>query len=661
MRRRLGIAARASGDSRGAVMVLMAGALPVAVLFCVFVIDVANWFEHKRHLQTQADAAALAAAGSFMSCPDNQPILDKADEYGGTDWNSQVGGTQGSVHMLVNSKTYYGQPGKTDSTVKEGQPCSTKMIDVKLTETDLPWWFDLGDVDFINAHARVEFKDVDSLSGGVPFGVPDVNPVAARVWFVDEDVPEGTAGRILGSEELTRKSYANGLALWDNWEAPIPLTVNKPHIGVRVALSGSTSTQCEDPLVECYDLGSANGLLYVRGWSRDTATATAPKARDLRLFNGDCSDPYFSSTSTPCNTIGVEAQLDFGGADPCGYNVTASIGNQKRSLQCDATTGLFRSGSNALLDVTPAGGPQPVTLDWKKGSSSGSFGTVQRTFSANGRSGPIQEAKIFEGSSFWAANSLEQCSATNTSCTHQLVVRLGIQGNFEDLYKDLSKVTTPVTLRFAGGTSGSQNQALDCDPWAEDPAIGTGQRQFVDEIAYGCRPVYAKNTGATCPAQPNDLWGNSTSKADQGPAWQCVAVETGDRVSQIATGMNLRVLGDKNPSTCPVERQNKWPNIQPGDPRIMHMFLTQFGAFGGSGQNTVPVTGFATFYVTGWRGQGQNSNPCQGASPNPDDPVAEAGTVVGHFIKYVGPLDDSSGTEPCDFDSPNPCVSALTQ
>ena len=186
---------RAAGDDRGAVIVLTALILPVAILFCGFVIDVANWFEHDRHLQTQADAAALAGAGSFLACPNNEPILDKTEEYGGASWNAQVGDAQDSVHMEVNSASYYNQPGYTDPTVVEEPPCEAEMVDVKLTETDLPWWFDITqDVDYINAHARVEFHEVDQLSGMMPFGVPDVRPVSARVFFVDEATGQ-TLGR----------------------------------------------------------------------------------------------------------------------------------------------------------------------------------------------------------------------------------------------------------------------------------------------------------------------------------------------------------------------------------------------------------------------------------------------------------------------------------
>ena len=83
-----------------------------------------------------------------------------------------------------------------------------------------------------------------------------------------------------------------------------------------------------------------------------------------------------------------------------------------------------------------------------------------------------------------------------------------------------------------------------------------------------------------------------------------------------------------------------------GDPRIVQVFLTKFGAFSDSeGGGTVPVTGFATFYITGWTGQGQGfNNPCQG---NGDDPVPnnDAGYIVGHFIKYVQTLNTGGGTK----------------
>ena len=68
--------------------------LPVLVLMAALVVDVANWFVHKRHLQMQADAAALAAAAdwAFPGCDDNA-IDARAREYGGGTYNAQIGGT----------------------------------------------------------------------------------------------------------------------------------------------------------------------------------------------------------------------------------------------------------------------------------------------------------------------------------------------------------------------------------------------------------------------------------------------------------------------------------------------------------------------------------------------------------------------------------------
>ncbi len=643
-------------------MVMMAGILPVAIVFLGFVIDVANWFEHDRHLQTQADAAALAGAVSFLSCPDNTPIHDKVNEYSGTTWNSQVGDTQGSVHVLLNSRTYYNQPSKTDSSVVEGEPCTAKMVDVKATETDLPWWFAVGNVDFLNAHARVEFHKVDTLAGALPLGVPDVNPNRAAVTFVDEDKATNDPQRILGTATLTRRSYTNGIAIWDNVGSPVTVRMDRAHVGMRVALGGGTSTTCGDPLVECYDATGNNGVLFVRGWLNDTATATAPKARDVQLLNdsaGACPDKQFVSVTVACN-IGVQAKLDFGaGSVPTTYTVQAVAGNQKQNMTFNATTGLWRTGtgtgSNAPIVVDPASGPVPITITWKKGGNSGDFGVVQRFFSANGASGPIKRAQITDSdTNTFPANSFQRCDTTYTGCNRHLTVSLGLQGSFGDLYSDATSVTTPVTLRFAGGVSGSLNQALDCDPW--NPA-----RNFEDQIALGCRPSYKKNLGTACPSKTT-LWGSSTSALNQGPAWPCSAVATGDKTGQIGPGMNQRILGSKNPQTC--TRPNLWPAKNIGDPRIIHLFITQFGAFGGSGSaDTVAVTNFATFYVTGWRGNGNaDKNPCQDQSiPNHDDLVAEAGTIVGHFFEYTGPIEGTPSSTDCDFTGPTPCISVLTQ
>ena len=107
------------------------------------------------------------------------------------------------------------------------------------------------------------------------------------------------------------------------------------------------------------------------------------------------------------------------------------------------------------------------------------------------------------------ANSLERCSAVQTSCTHDLVVTIGVKGNLANA----SSVSDPiVAMRVAGG---SQNQSLDCDPAVSN---------LKEELATGCRPTYSRNTGTTaCPERGRDVVGHRRSRG------HCVAVQTGRR------------------------------------------------------------------------------------------------------------------------------------
>jgi hypothetical protein len=215
-------------------------------------------------------------------------------------------------------------------------------------------------------------------------------------------------------------------------------------------------------------------------------------------------------------------------------------------------------------------------------------------------------------------------------------VSIGVQGSLENA-RDVSDPI--VSLRVVGG---SQNQALDCD---------LDIANLRDELAQGCGKSYEINDGTACP--------------DATEPFQCVPLQTGTQRNHVAAGMNQRVLGEPQPTTCPLEAQNNWssfPNIPLGDPRIVQVFLTPFGSFQGSGNSSVPVTGFATFYVTGWKGQGEGfANPCEAFG---DDPVPgnEGGYLVGHFIKYVQTLNNGSGgSEPCGFDAFGSCVAVLSE
>lgn len=661
---------QAGAGERGAVVVLFVLWLPVLVLIATFVIDVSNWFVHKKHLQMQADAAALAGAGDFSIPCANAPIVDAATLYSGiapdgvVD-NRQIGGRAPStVQMAVNSRHYPLQTGPddpVDSTVIESPPCDAKMIDVKLTEPDVPWFLKAGGVvDFINAHARVSILKKAVSRGALPVAVPEEKPRLARAYFIDE-----ATGEVIAQTDLVNTGTSGENQLWDNLDAPVDVEIDRARIGVRIAVSGSTSLTCGEPLVVCYDLGGPDGLAYIRGYSMAEAVGTndPPRVRDVQLVAGSCPDPYFSNATTAC-TIGIRAQVDFGVADPVtdrSARLWAQIGRDDYELTYDPTTGFWeRTGADMVVE--PGVGPVEVGMRWRQkfaGTIDGDdcsngqgcraeFGTVHRTFtSAIARSGSIQAVKIWEGSSF-LANSFERCSSVLTECTHSLAVQVALEGSLQNA----QDVSDPVhCLRVAGegdacagGTS--QNQALDCDDVLNN---------LKEEIAIGCGPAYKPNTGTACPNTPTALWATPQP-------WDCVALQTGVAVNQVPAGLNLRILGAEKPTTCTAP--NNWadfPNLDPSDPRIVEIFLTPFGSFQASGSDTVPITGFANFYITGWTGQGAGfNNPCQGAG---DDPVPDddTGVIVGHFIKYIDTLGAGGGTEACDFNGFGACVAQLTE
>jgi putative Flp pilus-assembly TadE/G-like protein len=643
-------------DDRGVVLVMFAVWLPVLLAFVVFVVDVGNWFVHKRHLQMQADAGALAGGGVFTVPCNDAPIVATSRKYAGDPnaigpYNVQVPPTDpANVHVLVNSTNYWNEGGNdyTDG----GPPCSAAMVDLKLTEADLPLFFGvipgLSVVPAINAHARVSIQQLSYSGGGLPIAVPDVDPTKAQAKFIDE-----TTGAVLATTDLMNTGVANGLSIWDNAASPVSVPVNTSRIGLRIALSGGASTTCGAPLVDCYDVDSSDGIVHVRGWSNGGSGAqpNPPLARDVRLLPGTCSDPYFSSATSACS-IGVSARVDFGPGGPAavGGAVRAVVAGTTRLLTYVAATDRWESTTNNFFSIDPGVGPVPVELTWAETTGSvngqacsnggnnacqGSFGTVQRSFSANeSRSGPIKLAQVWESGSFWA-NSFE------TGSTHDLVVKIGIVPNL----KNASDVNDPiVTLRVVGG---SQNQSLDCDPdWAN----------LADELANGCRPQYSTNDGTACPATASALWATPEP-------WECVAIQTGGATNQVPKGLNLRILGAEKPSTCTAP--NNWsmfPNIPPGDPRVLNVFMVPFGSFGGSGNAVVPVTKLGTFYVTGWTAQGGGfANPCQG---NGDDPVPnnDAGNIVGHFIKYVFGLNEGGGSgQTCNLNAFGSCIAVLTE
>ena len=627
----------------GGIVVFVALLMPVVLLFLSLSVDIGNWWVHKRHLQLQVDAAALAGGALFGECftdaaGANTAIQNEATRFGGaggSSYNDQVGGAnKGTITLRYQSTTYAAGSVAPDDTETQ-PPCETPslMFDVKASEAGLPLIFQipgLSNVTAINAHARVQLKLVEVQEGMLPVAVPDLRFTYVFATFVNE-----ATGASLGTVQLQRSGTSGNDQLWIT-PAGIPVSIDSEHVGVRLRLVGGSdpNAACGQLYTECYDLDSPNGVVHIRGWS----TGAAPAAGNAWLLPGSCApDAYFATGD--CSG-GIQAEVDLGADHPLtGTGVTAEVwasvdGKGGYPLTPGGTAGLVTWTAGSGLPFA-GGGPHTVELNWgwqqisgtwngltcttnNPCKAAGTFGPVQRAFVASGgRSGPLRRVQVFEsGVTSSGSNSFQ------TGTTPTLGLSIAVTGSL----KVQSEASDPVVeLRVTG----SQNQSVDCDP-----AI----KNLADEIEQGCGPAYKINPALACPDY-NQLWSLPEP-------WECVKTQTGGAVGQVERGMKERILGGANTCTAPIN----WPNYSLGDPRIVPLIITPFGSFGGTGNDIVPVIDFGAFYVVGWHG-----DPCPGAYSVP------RGFMAGHFVKYAAPNPYGAGDTVCNPDALTPCVPVMTR
>jgi Putative Flp pilus-assembly TadE/G-like len=660
-----------AGGERGAVVVMFALFAPVAILLAAFAIDSGNWFLHKRHLQVQADAGALAAAQEFQPCV-NANIYATAGQYSGAAsvttpsgsvtssaplYNAQVGGTPPArMHELINSKTYYNQASPVDGTAAEKTPCEALMVDVKMTETGLPWyWRAFSSVPYINAHARVEIQQQSTATKVEPLAVAEPAPVAAAAYFVDED----NKNAVLKTTALTDLGpNSEGQEVWGNASVPVELAVNHPHIGVVIALSGNRGdTTCGHPNVECFGrkaanekatLASAEPPLHIAGYAlAGTGTMAAPLVRQVTLSTpspNTCTDGYFSSSAATC-TLTVSAKVDYASAITKGVTVAPVVGGTVGSaMTFNAGTGLW-SGSASL----PAGSgskeisllikcKQEATSPCPAKATEATVKDVHRAYAASAtRSGSIKGAWLSEvGGLPQDANSYEVCEAQNgNSCTHKLVVTVDVEGSLANA----AGFADPLRqLKFEG----NQGVIVGCPP----TTAGEAASEYREHLANGCPGSYKLNT-----ADPNCT--GTTEPFD------CLKVGIHGKKTGALSGIAERV--ESKPGThfyCANNWQNNnaggVPVIPKDDSRIVEVFIMPYGSVNEEGQallasGQVPIQDFAVFYVTGFPGDSCKSDPKTGNAE-----------IVGHFIKYINTL-NTGGGQKCVLNSLGTCVAVLTR
>jgi hypothetical protein len=691
-------------DERGVAAVMVALSFPIILLFCVVSVDVANWFVHKRHLQTQADAAALAGAGmfTFPNC-DSAAIRNKALEYSGKQTFNAPKATvtpQSRLHVVYMHSNYFNQskPGDSDLPANnnpEGDPCSKLFVDVKMTEDNLPWFFGNGLVPDINAQARVQLFKSNIETGLLPVGVQDSVPKTVRAWVVDES--NGT--EIPGSgTTLPRQDPVGNLQHYTN---STPVTFNLPasapdRLGVRVALSGSTSTTCGDPLVACFDsVNTTHGLSFIRTHAdlpASIASPGQPVVGSVQLSPGTCGNASFNSMTSNC-TFDVNATVRWNSDVTAAVLGTGSTNRPTLSVKINGGNATAMTYSTATASWTATGVPFPrgtigtgtVAIDWAQRNGTvtisgknqgcvttngnkctGTFDNVQRTFWNNpddqtSAAGPIARLDVLDGTAGptlgQQVSDMRRCG-TVSPCTAKLVYDVKVKGSLE-----LGQPSDPpVALRV----DANQTQSLQCDP------NEGGNNGLENMLANGCPAAYKINTGEACPSQKNALWAST-------PPWPCVAIRTGSP-GNTAAGLNRRILCNvavdganavnncrTNGSAINCTHPNRWPLGGPapasftGDPRVVDVFVTPFGTFQGSGSDTVPVIRAGEFYITGYTSGGGANNPCESAGDVFSSANPPTGNISGHFMVGVEPNVHNPSPETCDLNQVGNCVAVLVK
>jgi len=635
-------------DDRGGVLVFVALLLPFIIGLLALAIDVGHWYEHRRHLQLQVDAAALAGGGLFSECLANTATAEgdmetKAAEYGLTR-NPQIGGGThtGSLQFGYQSPTYpVSQPSgwAGDDTLAGQSACGSGMFDVKATESGIPHFFVFTPLATVHAHARVELRALNEQNGLLPIGVPDTRFNFAFANFIDES----TGNPLATDVPLVKTGISGGQQLWSSSLTSVPIGA-ATNIGVWIRLVGGTdpTAGCNQLYTECYDAGAVDanqqptqGIIFLHGWS---GSAPTPRVADAWLLAGNCSpDAYF--TTADC-VAGIQANVDLGNHPLSGNgaaaNVWAVVDGVQYQLSQGSGSGLVTWTLSSGLPIS-GGGPHPISLGWSwqqtagtwngntcksgggnKCTDSGSFGTVQRSFEATAdRSGSLQRVQIFASGVSSGANSVQGPSAT-------LGVSLATTGS---LAVQAAASAPVIYLRVVG----SQNGSIDCDP---------NQPNLRAEIGSGCAPLYKVNPGSSCPSY-TDLWGTPQP-------WDCVKTQTGGATGQVKQGMLDRI--GNSCAAAPIT----WPyDPTKPDPRVIPLIVTPFGTFTGSGNDIVPVIDFGTFYLMGFEG-----DPCPNAVKVPK------GFIAGHFIKYIPPTPRGVGDAICSLSDPTqitPCVPVMTR
>jgi hypothetical protein len=239
------------------------------------------------------------------------------------------------------------------------------------------------------------------------------------------------------------------------------------------------------------------------------------------------------------------------------------------------------------------------------------------------------------------------------------------------------------------------NQTLQCDP-------DVAQGQEFTAFQFGCKPWYGANTWKSpwwtgtpkqCPPS-GDWFSNGTpllGKNSSGNYWQCVLTAPGMSTGQVGDDIAVATENCDNiqNNACQQFDCNFSGNydgtpsdstgwVQDGGdsryPRVVNLFIVPYQSAKGltGAGDTIPILGFASFFITNWTGANNNqSDPCpdttwdndgKPGTPQVNLPAPPKGAIQGFFVETVdyepGPVDP---TATCVEGQLTPCRAVLVR
>jgi Flp pilus assembly protein TadG len=692
-------------DERGSILTIAAVTIPVFLLLTALVVDVGNWYTHKRQLQNKADAGALAAGVEYVarlkncvSAPGTTGVAisevakryagidDPANAIPGPEYNQTINmPSRLTVRINATSDTAadYSDGGNPCVDHTTGDDISTGGLwtDVKAREDQVGTIFGgFGlNLDHVTAQARVEVKPVVGIArAGLPF-VAETGDVVECVWaeFVRArdgsntgfSLTGGTANPVL----LSRVGSSN------TFEASIEgITFTNQHDDVAVrywlgSTNGTTPCSFSDPkrvpLPEndlslpnsegtsgfrnaVADGDTVQGINWINVYDSGAAPGTAapPKLRLFRLTPGSCGNPGFVTAASTC-TIGFIAIVDDGGS-PAPSRIIVQPSDPQI-----ASASVLTSAASTTGDMTTYSGT--ITID------------PGAQYSPTDRSQSYTQTGQTFFSVAWERNvgmvGSTNCAGPSGPCTGTF------QGEAASGHADVQQATfvaDPVTstplataeLLQSGSTPivGSYSALTATEPFTIRLSVNSVLneafisllRESVQGTGNRTRAIYCGNAPGSGAAALEEAIRSGCAKklrmnqrADSCSPPPGSADNPWDCVQLEQGNKSAIVKGFSDRFTCTPNRWTSPASYPPeGDPRWAYIILTGFGrTIPAANNDWLPIEGLIRVYVTGWdNGSGQDSyEDCGGANDDPPRGYDGKGAQLWGHMVDIITTDDS--------------------